>query len=98
MLEENNKKMLQQKKKKFNENVLNKLMQSVSDQAMFCLSVVYIQIVGQAFWQNMRKISKTKYQPYNSISEQDWFNHFQKVPEQDNQDQGDVILMILKIL
>ena len=35
----------------------------------------------------MRKISKTKYQPYNSISEQDWFNHFQKVLEQDNQDQ-----------
>ena len=67
------KKLLQQKKKKFNENVLNKLMQSVSDQ--------------QAFWQNMRKISKTKYQPYNSISEQDWFNHFQKVLEQDNQDQ-----------
>ena len=48
-------------------------MQSVSDQ--------------QAFWQNMRKISKTKYQPYNSISEQDWCNHFQKVLEQDNQDQ-----------
>ena len=48
-------------------------MQSVSDQ--------------QAFWQNMRKISKTKYQPYNSISEQDWFHHFQKVVEQDNQDQ-----------
>ena len=35
----------------------------------------------------MCKISKTKYQPYNSISEQDWFNHFQKVLEQDNQDQ-----------
>ena len=35
----------------------------------------------------MRKISKTKCQPYNSISEQDWFNHFQKVIEQDNQDQ-----------
>ena len=39
----------------------------------------------QAFWQNMRNISKSK--PYNSISEQDWFNHFQKVLEQDNQDQ-----------
>jgi len=67
------KKMLQKKKKKFNENVLNNLMQSVSDQ--------------QAFWQNMRKISKNKYQPYNSILEQDWFKHFQKVLEQDNQDQ-----------
>ena len=33
------------------------------------------------------KICKTKYQPHNSISEQDWFNHFQKVLEQDNQDQ-----------
>ena len=32
---------LQQKKKKFNENVLNNLMQSVSDQ--------------QAFWQNIRE-------------------------------------------
>ena len=61
------------KKKKFNENVLNKLMQSASDQ--------------QAFWQNMRKILKTKYQPYSSVLEQDWFNHFQKVLEQDNQDQ-----------
>ena len=39
------KKLLKQKKKKFNENVSNNLMQSVSDQ--------------QAFWQNMRKISKT---------------------------------------
>ena len=46
-------------------------MQSVSDQ--------------QAFWQNMRKIEE--HQPYNNISEQDWFNHFQKVLEQDNQDQ-----------
>ena len=63
---------LQQKKKKFNESVLNNL-QSVSDQ--------------QAFWQNMRRISKTKYQIYNSISEQDWFNHFQKVLEQDSQNQ-----------
>ena len=53
--------------------MLNNLMQSVSDQ--------------QAFWQNIRKFSKNKYQPYNSISEQDWFNHFQKVLEQDNQDQ-----------
>ena len=43
------KQLLQQKKKKFNENVLNNLMQSVSDQ--------------QAFRQNMRKISKSKYQP-----------------------------------
>ena len=60
-------------KKKFNENVLNNLMQSVSDQ--------------QAFWKNMRKISKNKYQPHNSISEQEWFNHFQKVLEQDNQDE-----------
>ena len=33
------------------------------------------------------KICKTKYQPHNSISEQDWFNHFQKVLEQDSQDQ-----------
>ena len=48
-------------------------MQSVSDQ--------------QAFWQNMCKISKNKYQPHNSISEQEWFNHFQKVLEQDNQDE-----------
>ena len=48
-------------------------MQSVSDQ--------------QAFWQNMRKISKNEYQPYNSISEQEWFNHFRKVLEQDNQDE-----------
>ena len=62
MLEENICKKLQQKKKKFNENVLNKLMQSVSNQ--------------QAFFQTMRKISKTKYQPYNSISEQDWFGLF----------------------
>ena len=67
------KKLLQQKRKKFNENVLNNLMQSVSDQ--------------QAFWQNMRKISKNKYQPHNSISEQEWFNHFQKVLEQDNQEE-----------
>ena len=67
------KKLLQQKRKKFNENVLNNLMQSVSDQ--------------QAFWQTMRKISKNKYQPHNSISEQEWFNHFQKVLEQDNQDE-----------
>ena len=67
------KKLLQQKRKKFNENVLNSLMQSVSDQ--------------QAFWQNMRKISKNKYQPHNTISEQEWFNHFQKVLEQDNQDE-----------
>ena len=69
------KQLLQQKKRKknFNENVSNNLMQSFSDQ--------------QAFWQNMRKISKNKYQPYNSISEQDWFNHFRKVLEQDNQDQ-----------
>ena len=44
MLEENINKKLQQKKKKFNENVLNKLMQSVSNQ--------------QAFFQTMRKISK----------------------------------------
>ena len=73
MLEESIKKLLQQKRKKFNENVLNNLMQSISDQ--------------QAFWQNMRKISKNKYQPYNSISEQEWFNHFQKVLEQDNQDE-----------
>ena len=72
MLEENINKKLQQKKKKFNESVLNNL-QSVSDQ--------------QAFWQNMRRISKTKYQIYNSISEQDWFNHFQKVLEQDSQNQ-----------
>ena len=64
------KKMLQQKRKKFNENVLNNLMQSVSDQ--------------QAFWQNMRKIPKNKYQPHNPISEKEWFNHFQKVLEQDN--------------
>ena len=35
----------------------------------------------------MRKISKNKYQPHNSISEQEWFNHFQKVLEQDNQDE-----------
>ena len=35
----------------------------------------------------MRQIAKSKYQPHNSISEQDWFNHFQKVLEQDNQDQ-----------
>ena len=35
--------------------------------------------------QNMHKIEE--YQPYNSISEQDRFNHFQKVLEQDNQDQ-----------
>ena len=35
----------------------------------------------------MLKISWGKYQPYNSISDQDWFNHFQKVLEQDNQDQ-----------
>ena len=48
-------------------------MQSVSDQ--------------QAFWQNMRKISKNKYQPHNSISEKEWFNHFQKVLEQDNYDE-----------
>ena len=48
-------------------------MQSVSDQ--------------QAFWQNMRTISKNKYQPHNSISEQEWLNHFQKVLEQDNQDE-----------
>ena len=67
------KKLLQQKRKKVNENVLNNLMQSVSDQ--------------QAFWQDMRKISKNKYQPLNSISEQEWFNHFQKVLEQDNQDE-----------
>ena len=69
------KQLLQKKKRKknFNENVSNNLMQSFSDQ--------------QAFWQNMRKISKNKYQPYNSISEQDWFNHFRKVLEQDNQDQ-----------
>ena len=74
MLEESiKKKQLQQKKKKFNENVLNNLMQSTSDQ--------------QAFWQNMHKISKKKYQPHNNISEQDWFNHFQKVFEQDNHDQ-----------
>ena len=33
------------------------------------------------------KISKKKYQPRNSISEQDWFNHFQKVLEHDNHDQ-----------
>ena len=65
--------MLQQKRKKFYENVLNNLMHKVSDQ--------------QAFWQNMRKISKTEHQPYNSISEQDWFNHFEKVLQQDNQDQ-----------
>ena len=65
--------MLQQKRKKFYENVLNNLMHKVSDQ--------------QAFWQNMRKISKTKHQPYNSISKQDWFNHFEKVLQQDNQDQ-----------
>ena len=48
-------------------------MQSVSDQ--------------QAFWQNMCKISKNKYQPHNSISEKEWFNHFQKVLEQDNYDE-----------
>ena len=41
------KKLLQQKRKKFNENVLNNLMQSVSDQ--------------QAFRQYMRKISKKQY-------------------------------------
>ena len=35
----------------------------------------------------MRIISKSKYQLHNSISEQDWFNHFEKVLEQDNQDQ-----------
>ena len=35
----------------------------------------------------MRQIAKSKYQPHKSISEQDWFNHFQKVLEQDNQDQ-----------
>ena len=35
--------------------------------------------------QTMHKIEE--YQPYNSISEQDRFNHFQKVLEQDNQDQ-----------
>ena len=74
MLEESIKKNCCNKiKKKFNENVLNNLMQSVSDQ--------------QAFWKNMRKISKNKYQPHNSISEQEWFNHFQKVLEQDNQDE-----------
>ena len=67
------KKLLQQKRKKFNENVLNNLMQSVSDQ--------------QAFWQNMHKILNNKYQPHNSISEQEWFNHFQKVLEQDNYDE-----------
>ena len=66
------KKLLQQKRKKFNENVLNNPMQSVSDQ--------------QAFWQNMRKILKNKYRPHNSILEQEWFNHFQKVLEQDIQD------------
>ena len=33
------------------------------------------------------KISKKKYQARNSISERDWFNHFQKVLEQDNHDQ-----------
>ena len=65
--------LLQQKRKKSNGNVLNNLMQSVSDQ--------------QAFWQNMRKISKNKYQPHNSISEKEWFNHFQKVLEQDNYDE-----------
>ena len=73
MLEDSIKKLLQQKSKKFNENVLNNLKQSVSDQP--------------AFWQNMRKISKNKYQPHNSILEQEWFNHFQKVLEQDNQDE-----------
>ena len=41
----------------------------------------------QAFWQNMSKISKNKYQPHNSISEKEWFNHFQKVLEQDNYDE-----------
>ena len=66
------KKLLQQKRKKFNENVLNNLMQSVSDQ--------------QAFWQNMCKILN-KYQPHNRISEQEWYNHFQKVLEQDNSDE-----------
>ena len=66
------KKLLQQKRKKFNENVLNNLMQSLSDQ--------------QAFWQNIRKILKNKYRPHNSILEQEWFNHFQKVLEQNNQD------------
>ena len=35
----------------------------------------------------MRQIAKSKYQPHKSISEQDWFNHFQKVLQQDNQDQ-----------
>ena len=35
----------------------------------------------------MRKISKNKYQPHNSFSEKEWFNHFQKVLEQDNYDE-----------
>ena len=35
----------------------------------------------------MRKNLKEKYQARNSILERDWFNHFQKVLEQDNHDQ-----------
>ena len=63
---------MQQKKKNFNENVLNKLMQSIKDQ--------------HAFWQNMRKHFKEKVSA-SCVSEQDWFNHFQKVFEQEKHDQ-----------
>ena len=57
----------------------------VAGAVLACVSLCFVKT---RWGQNMRKISKNKYQPHNSISEKcSAFNHFQKVLEQDNYDE-----------
>ena len=63
------KNILRNKRKDFNQNLADRLVQSVSDQKMF--------------WQTVHAVPGTRTQTYNSISTEDWFSHFKNVLEKD---------------